>query len=194
MSADLEFSNWRTAWQAQADLATASPGEVRRDALKQQRRLRAAHVLELLTGALYLVVSAVFAWRVASVEVFLWAAVVWLTTLTVCAFSVWNWSSLWQHDLKSVAEFSQVYEKRCLAKIRAARFGKWFVIVQAMITVPWLSWDYHRGDFSTARFGGAMLFLILFSTGFWVWFSRSRGSALRELHRLRTIGNAPQVA
>jgi hypothetical protein len=191
MSADPEFSNWRTEWQAHTEIAAGRSAEVRRDALKQQRRLRASHLLELLSGVLFLVASAGFAWRVPSVEVFLWAAVVWLATLTVSAFSVWNWSSLWQHDLKSVAEFSQVYETRCLAKIRAARFGKWFVAVQAMIAVPWLTWDYHRGDFSTARLVGAMLLMILFCTGFWVWFSHSRGSASRELNRLRTIRNAP---
>ena len=191
MSADLEFSNWRAEWQAQTEVAACSSAEVRGAALKQQRRLRASHVLELLSGTLFLGASAVFAWRVRGVESFLWAAVVWLTTLIVSAFSVWNWSTLWQHDLKSVAEFSQIYEKRCLAKIRAARFGKWFVVVQAMISGPWVTWDYERGDFSTARFGVALLLMIFLSIGFWVLFSRSRRSALRELDGLRTIRNAP---
>lgn len=190
MSADLEFSNWRAEWQAQTEVATCSSDEVRRAALKQQRRLRVSHVLELLSGILFLAGSAFFAWRVRGVESLLWAAVVWLTTLIVSAFSVWNWSTLWQHDLKSIAEFSQVYEKRCLAKIGAARFGKWFVVVQVMITGPWLTWDYYRGDFSTARFGGAMLLLILLSIGFWVLFSRSHRSALRELDGLRTFRTA----
>jgi hypothetical protein len=53
---------------------------------------------------------------------------------------LWNWSTLWHEDLKSVAEFSHLYEKRCLAKIRVARFGKGFVIVQALIAAPWLTW------------------------------------------------------
>lgn len=187
MSADLEFSNWRAEWQAQTEVAAHSSAEVRRDALKQQRRLRTSHVLELLSGVLFLVASALFAWRVRGLEAFLWAAVVWLTTVAVSAFSVWNWSPLWQHDLKSTAEFSQVYEKRCLAKIRAARFGKWFVIMQVTISLPWLTWDYGRGDFSTARFGGAMVLLILLSIGFWVLFSRSRCSALHQLDKLRSI-------
>jgi hypothetical protein len=191
MSTDLEFNDWRAEWQAQVEVATHSPCDVRRDALKQQRRLRAAHVLELLTGALFLAISAAVAWRVRSVESLLWAAAVWLTTLIVSAFSVWNWYILWKHDLKSVAEFSQVYEERCLAKIRAARFGKGFVVVQALISGPWLTWDYHRGHLSTARFGGSMLLLILLSMGFWVLFSRYRRSTLRELHGLRATRNAP---
>jgi hypothetical protein len=191
MSADLEFNNWRAEWQAQTEIAAFSSAEIRRAALKQQRRLRAFLALELLSGTLFLVGSAVLAWRVRGAESFLWAAVIWLTTLAASAFSVWNWSTLWQHDVKSVAEFSQVYEKRCLAKIRAARFGKWFLVVQTMISGPWLTWDYHRGDFSTARFGGTMLLMILLSIGFWVLFSRSRRSALRELHGLQTIRNVP---
>lgn len=191
MSADFEFSDWRAEWQAQVEIAAHNPGDVRREALKQQRRLRAAHVLELLTGVLLLAISAAVAWRVHSVESLLWAAVVWLTTLLVSAFSVWNWDTLWQHDVKSVAEFSEVYEKRCLAKLRAARFGKAFVVVQALISGPWLTLDYHRGQFSTARFGVSMLLVILLSVGFWVMFSRSRRSTLRELHRLRATRNAP---
>jgi hypothetical protein len=191
MSADLEFSNWRAEWQSHTEVAAYRSADVRRDALKQQRRLRASHVLELLSGMLFLGASAVFAWRVRGVESLLWAAVVWLTTLIVSAFSVWNWSTLWQHDVKSVAEFSEVYEKRCLAKLRAARFGKWFVVVQVFITGPWLTWDYYRAQFSTTRFVGAMLLTILLSVGFWIFFSQDSRSTLRELHRLWATRNGP---
>lgn len=191
MSTDLELTEWRAEWQSQTEVATYSAADARRDALKQQFRLRAAHVLELLSGALFLAFSALFAWKVRGVEIFLWAAVVWMTTLIASAFSLWNWSSLWVHDLRSVAEFAQIYEKRCLAKLRAARFGRGFVVVQVLITGPWLSWDYHRGDFGVARFGAAMLLVFLASIGFWIFFSRSRRSALRELHGLQTIRNAP---
>jgi hypothetical protein len=52
---------------------------------------------------------------------------------------LWNRSTLWHQDLKSVAEFLHLYEKRCLAKIRVARFGKGFVMVQALIAaLDWL--------------------------------------------------------
>lgn len=190
MSADLELSNWRAQWQAHTEGVADSSAEVRRDALKQQRQLRIYHILELLAGLLFLGVSAFFACRVHSLESFLWGAVVWVTTLAVSAFSVWNWSTLWQHDLKSVAEFSQIYEKRCLAKIRTARFGKWFVVVQATISGPWQGWDYHRGAFSAARFEGAMLLLILLCIAFWVLFSQSRRSAMRRLDGLRMMRSA----
>ena len=191
MNTDHEFNDWRTAWQAQVQTATPSSGEVRRAALKQQLRLRAAHVFELLTGVLLLVLSAVVAWRVRSVEMFLWASIIWLTTVVASAFSIWNWDILWKHDLKSVAEFSVVYEKRCLAKVNAARFGKGFVVVQTLISGLWLSWDYYRSEISTARFGGAMIFLMVLSAGFWVFFSRYRRSALQELRRLEAAQDTP---
>jgi hypothetical protein len=190
MSADLEFNDWRAEWHAQGEVAAHSPADVRRVALRQQRRLRTAHILELLAGVVFLAIGAAVAWRVHSIETFLWAATVWLTTLIASAFSVWNWYTLWKHDLKSVAEFSHVYEERCLAKIRAARFGKAFVVVQALISGPWLTWDYHRGQLSAGRFGGSILLLILLSVGFWFLFSRFRRSTLRELHGLRVTRNA----
>jgi hypothetical protein len=184
MSIDHELNDWRAAWQAQEEVAPSGSAEVRRAALKQQLRLRTAHILELLTGVILLVSSAAVAWRVRSVEMFLWAAVIWLATLVASAFSIWNWDILWKHDLKSVAEFSLVYEKRCLAKVNAARFGKGLVVVQTLIPGLWLSWDYSRSEFSTVRFEVSMLFLIVFSAGFWIFFSRYRRSALQELREL----------
>lgn len=185
MNADFEFNDWRAEWQSQAEPVPPNTASVRRNALKQQWRLRAAHVLELFSGVFFLVFSAAFAWRMHNLESVLWAAIVWLTTLIASAFSVWNWSALWKHDVRSIAEFSEVYEKRCRAKIRASRFGRGFVIVQALITGPWLSWDYYRGEFSTFRFGVAMLIWALLSIGFWVGFSRYRRSTLRELQALQ---------
>ena len=193
MNRDLEFDQWRKAWQAQVEVTGSDSGEVRRAALRQQLRLRAAHILELLTGVTLLVLSAAVAWRVRSSEMFLWAAVIWVTTLVASAFSIWNWDILWKHDLKSVAEFSLVYEKRCLAKVNAARFGKGFVVIQSLFSGLWLSWDYYRSEFSTSRFGGSMLFLIVFSAGFWVFFSRYRRSALQELRRLGATRDAPDA-
>jgi len=190
MNADLELNDWRAEWHTQVEPTTPNPADIRRHALNQQQRLRVAHVLELLAGVIFLAISAAVAWSERGVESVLWAAAIWLTTLIVSAFSVWNWHVLWKHDLKSVAEFVQVYEKRCLAKVRAARFGKGFVVVQAMISVPWLTWDYHHSHLSIASFGESMLLLIVLSVGFWLLFSRYRRSALRELDRLRDSQNA----
>jgi hypothetical protein len=185
MSADLELNDWRTEWLAQDEPSRISSADVRRDAIRKQRRRRILHVLELFSGVIFVGGSAAVAWKFPSAECYLWAGIVWLTTLIVSAFSVWNWQVLWKADLRSVAEFAEEYEKRCLAEIRAARFGKGFIIVQAMISVPWFIWDYHRGEFSTARFGGALLFVLLLCVGFWVMFYRYRRAALSTLEGIR---------
>lgn len=185
MSADLELNDWRTEWLAQDETGRTSSADVRRDAIRQQRRRRILHVLELFSGVIFVAGSAAVAWKFRSAEFYVWAGVVWLTTLAVTAFSVWNWQILWKADLRSVAEFAGEYEKRCRAEIRAARFGKGFTIFQAVISIPWLTWDYHRGEFSTARFGGAMVLLVLLCVGYWVMFSRYRRAALTALEAIR---------
>ncbi len=189
MSADLELNDWRTEWLAQDVAPEVNSADVRRNALRQQRRRRILHVLELFSGVIFLAGSVAIAWRISSAEMYLWAAVVWLTTLVVSAFSVWNWQTLWRADVKSVAEFAAESERRCLAEIRAARFGKGFIIVQAMISVLWFTWDYHRSEFSTARFGMALLLVIILCIGYWVMFSRFRRKALSELEGIREAGD-----
>lgn len=189
MSVDLEFNDWRTEWLAQDEAPSIPSAEVRRKAIRQQRRRRILHALELLSGVIFLAGSAVIASKIASAEMYVWAAVVWLTTLIVSAFSVWNWQTLWRADVKSVVDFAEEYGQRCRAEIRAAQFGKGFVIVQAMISVPWLTWDYYRGEFSAARFGGAILLIILLCTGYWLMFSNFRRGALSALEGIRQAGD-----
>ncbi len=189
MSIDFELKDWRAEWQAQSEPSVANSVEIRRRAVKQQRRLRALHIAELLAALIFLAFSSAVAWKIPRVESFLWALAVWITTLAVTAFSLWNWHILWKADLKSVSEFAQEYEKRCLASLRAARFGKGFVVVQVAISVPWLTWDYLRHHLSNAAFGGSMALLIVLTVGFWVKFSRFRQVARRELHEVQEAGN-----
>jgi hypothetical protein len=185
MSNDLEFNAWQAEWKAQLGPDAMSSAEVRRSAIRQQRRLRAGHISEIAAGIGFLAFSAVVAWRAPGVESFLWAAAVWLTTLVVSAFSLWNWRILWAADIKSVSKFMDEYEKRCWAGARAAWFGKWFLIVQLMISVPWLTWDYFRHRLSNTTYGGSIVLLLGLTVGFWVFFARSRRAATEELQKVR---------
>jgi cation transport ATPase len=184
MTDDIELNDWRSEWQAQAAASEDSPADLRLAAVKQQRRLRAAHVGELLAAVIFLSFSAAVAWRNPALERWLWAGVVWMTTLAVTAFSVWNWTILWKANVKSVSEFALDYQKRCLASLRAARFGMRFLVVQNAITVPWLTWGYFRHRITDVRFAAAMALLAALSLGFFLLFTRSRGKALQELERL----------
>jgi hypothetical protein len=185
MRNDLEFNDWRAEWKAQVGSDAKSSAEVRRNAIRQQRRLRAGHIFEIAVGIVFLAFSAVVAWRAPGVESFLWAAAVWLTTLVVSAFSLWNWRILWIADIKSVSKFMDEYEKRCRAGARAASFGKWFLIVQLTISAPWLTWDYFRHRLSNTTYGGSIVLLLGLTVGFWVFFARNRRTAMEELQKVR---------
>lgn len=184
MNQDAEIESWRAQWTSQADAGDRTPGELRRKAVQQQRSLRARHLFELVMAIILLIFSAGFAARNPSVEVYLWAAVVWAGTIVAAAFSLWNWRSLWTADLKSVAEFTEHYRKRCLAGIRAVRFGKLFLVVQVAISAPWLTGDYLRHRMSGVSFGLAMLVLAALTLGFVLWFAHFQRRASLELKEL----------
>jgi len=184
MKDDMELNDWRTEWKAQTAVRETSPADLRAAAIQQQRRLRAAHVAELLAALFFLWFSAAFAWRNPGLETWLWAVIVWASTLAATAFSVWNWNILWRANVKSVAEFALDYRKRCLASLRAVRFGMRFLVVQNAIAVPWLTLGYLRHRITDVRFAAAIALVAALSLGFWLLFTRFRRTALRDLEGL----------
>jgi len=184
MNTDPELDEWRSEWMAQAVGSEKRPAGMRADAVRQQRRLRAAHVLELLAALIFLSLSAAIVWRNRDFEAWLWAGIVWATTLAATAFSVWNWHILWTANVKSVAEYTLDYRKRCLARLRAARFGQRLLVVQIAIAVPWLSWDYLGHRLPAVVFFWAVAVLACLALGFWALFTHHRRTALRELEEL----------
>ncbi len=145
------------------------------------------HIAELTMAVVFLVFSAIVVWKRPGVESYVWAAVVWAGTIVATAFSLWNWRSLWTADLKSVAEFTEHYRKRCLAGLRAVRFGRAFLVVQIAITVPWLTADYLRRQISGISFALAMLVLALFTVGFVLFFAHVQRRNSLELKELSTM-------
>ncbi len=181
---DLELNDWRTEWRAQTVSTEKTTVDLRAAAVKQQSRLRAAHVAELFAALIFLWFSAVVAWRNPALEAWLWAGILWAGTLAATAFSIWNWNILWKANVKSVTEFALDYQKRCRASLRAVRFGMRFLVVQNAITVPWFTWDYLRHRITGVRFAVAMALVAALSLGFWLFFTRFRRSALRDLEEL----------
>lgn len=180
---DAEIESWRAQWHKQG-YAPGTPGELRRKAVAQQKSLRIRHVLELFSGLVLLGFSSVFVWKNPSPETCLWAAIVWLGTLVAFAFSILNWKSLWAANLKCVSEFTEHYRQRCVAQLRAARFGLWFLAIQLAISVPWLTLDYLRKELTGRTFGTSILILALLTAGFIAFFRHMRRRALLELDRL----------
>lgn len=178
---DVEIDAWRAEWIAQSPVTQMNPADLRRKAVRQQRSLRIRQVLELLTAVVFLVFSVVVVRGTRQVEFYLWAAVVWAGTITATAFSLRTWHILWKADLKSVAEFTLEYRRRCLARLRAARFGQWFLGIQVIISSTWLSLDYFRQRMTGGKFAGSVLVLAALTAGFALWFSHQRRIAKKEL-------------
>ena len=191
MNNDSELNDWRTEWRAQPRLPEMSWADLRAKAVKQRRRLRISHIVELLVALGFLVFSAAVARRNSGLETKLWAVAVWVTTAAVTAFSLWNWNILWKANAKSVTEFAVDYEKRCLASLRAARFGLGFLVVQLAIAVPWLTWDLVHKRLAVVRFAELIAIVVCLALGFWYLFTRYRRISLQELEALRASQLCP---
>jgi hypothetical protein len=186
MKSDSELNDWRTEWMAQAAASEKSPADLRVVAVKQQRRLRTGHVVEFVTALAFLLFSAAVAWRNPALETYLWAATVWATTLVVTAFFARNWSILWRANVESVTQYALEYQKRCIAGLKAVRFGMRFLAVQNAIAVPWLASGYLRHRLTGVRFAELIAILFCLSVGFSLLFTRYRRVALLELEELGT--------
>jgi hypothetical protein len=178
-----EIEAWRIAWHVPTPAPTPA-FEFRAEHRRQQRWLRVRYVAGLLFALLLIVYAASVLRSDFRGEVLAWAVVVWVTTLGVTAFSVWNWRGLLNANGHSVQEYANSYEKRSLATLRAMRFGYWFLGLQLSITVPWLTWDFARHQLSELRYAGSMVFLALFTAVFLTLFKLSRRRALLELERV----------
>lgn len=182
---DLEMNHWRDEWLAQPSVPAKPLSEIRAAAVRQQRRLRWSQIGALLTAAVLVAFGGYIAAEDASLESWLWAGTVWVTTLAATAFSLWNWQGLWKTGVQSVADFQRDYETRCLASLRAARFGMAFLVLQTAIAFPWLTWDYLSHRLAGSRFAAATLLLACLVAGFTMYFRRYRRRAQQELNELR---------
>jgi hypothetical protein len=184
MKPDAEFEAWRNQWKSLSSVSPRSSDKLRKKAIQQQRKLRAQYLLVWPTVILLLGFSALVVHKNPTREAYLWAAVVWAATIVGTIFSLWNWHVLWDADLKSVSDFIEGYRKRCLAVLRAVRFGWWFLIIQLSISAPWLTLDYFRRSLNGWDFFLRMLALAALTTYFVFVFSRYRRNTLKELAEL----------
>jgi hypothetical protein len=183
-----ELDVWRDAWQAPREAPpVVAKYDLRRETRRQERWLRARYVFSCVF-ALGLLIFSVYAVH-RNMQGLLWAAVVWLTTFIALGFSIWNWRTLWNATSASTSEFAALYEKRCLATLRAVRFGYAFLAMQLAIVIPWLSWDFHRGgtsgNFGLVPYLRSMGLLVCLSAIFIFSFARTKRRTLMEVGRLK---------
>ena len=188
MNTNAELEVWRDAWKDPAQTAaTQQAFDLRRETHRQERYLRIRYVLAFVWAAAFLIFSVVAVRN--GLQRIPWALVVWITTFIAMGFSIWNWRTLWNATSASTSEFADLYAKRCMAKLRAVRFGYWFLAMQLAIAVPWLSWDFYRGgdngQFGIRSYVITMLVLACITAIFIFSFTRTRRATLRELEQLR---------
>jgi hypothetical protein len=186
VNTESEIKMWRAAWK-EAPTETVEAYDFHSEHNRQQRWLRVRHIFGLVFAALLIGYAAYVLHNDFRAEVLAWAVVVWITTLLVTAFSVWNWRGLWSASALSVQEYVDAYERRNLAMLRAIRFGYWFLALQLSITVPWLTIDFLRHQTSVRQYAMSMGFLCVFSAAFVAWFRHSRLKASRELKQVEVF-------
>lgn len=180
-----ELQQWRAAWNAPGQTMLTPAFDFHAEYRRQQRGLRFRYLFGIGFAVALIAYAIVVLRGDFRLEVLAWAIVVWITTVGVTAFSMWNWRGLWRASACSIREYADIYEQRSLATLRAIRFGYWFLALQLSISVPWLTWDFGRAQISSTRYGLAMGSLALLTAAFLFWFPRSRRRASLELSRVQ---------
>ena len=81
-------------------------------------------------------------------------------------------------------------ETRCIATLRAVRFGYAFLALQFAIAAPWLTWDFARRQIFAARYAFCLVLLGTLTVAFIIWFRRSRQRVLLELTQIKEFRRA----
>jgi hypothetical protein len=182
MNTDHELAAWRDEWQAEPQ--AISTATLRQIVEKESRRMLLRHAAGVLFSLALLAFSADVAYHDATTERIAWAAVVWALTFTAAGFLIWNSRRLWTPDQESSAAFIALQCERCRAALRTVRFGRWFVAIELLIAVPWLS--FGRG--SSAVTGVAIvLILSAIYLAYFAWYRRHKLKELQSLEELREL-------
>jgi hypothetical protein len=189
MNTDAELENWRELWHLPSEtLEQLDQFDVRTAVKLKVLRLKVFHTLEYAWALFLLGFSFKVAWNVNTTEMYVWAVVIWASTLGATAYSIWNWRSLWRAEQKSASEYVRTYQRHCVAGLRQVRFGYYFLAVSLAITVPWLSWKFFRSgpgkDLSLSAYLVSMGVIAGLTVAYLLWFRRSRRNRLRELEQL----------
>jgi hypothetical protein len=184
MNSESELDQWRATWIA-APLNPSRLFDPRAAANRQELLLRIRYILNLAFAACLIAFPLWILHGDSGIEALAWSAVVWLTTLGVAVFQIWNWRDLWRTSTRSVSDYAAIYQSRCLASLRAIRFGYAFLAAQVAIAAPWLTWDLFRREIPATRYAFGMGVLAALTIAFLTWFGISRRRAHRELAEVK---------
>ena len=190
MNIDAELENWREVWHRPTEITERlDKFDIRTAVKRKELRLKVLHTLAYAWALFLLGFSFKIARSVHTTEMYVWAVVIWASTLGATAYSIWNWRSLWRAEQKSASEYVRTYQRHCVAGLRQVRFGYYFLAVSLAITVPWLSWKFFRSspgkELSLCAYLVSMGVVAGLTVAYLLWFRRSRRNRLRELEQLR---------
>jgi len=186
---DQELKDWQATWQSAAETAApAPPFDIRRHAARAGRRLTVRYAAGCLWAVALLAFSTVYAMRHPTLQWLLWAVAVWIATLVAVGFMIWNGRGLWTAASQSNAAYVELSRRRCLAELRAIRFGYALLLAELIVVTPWLLWNFFSKLGSPAFELPAHLtgfaVLMALTAGYLVWFTTYRRRKLRELELL----------
>jgi hypothetical protein len=185
MSMDLELDAWRNDWLAhEAPEAEMLRPDLRRLVQRKGRRLQWSLVGQLLAGASLLAFSAWFTSARPTLEWILWAGVIWGATFIAGGFAIRNSAGQWKALQQSNAAFLDLSRRRCLAELRAVRFGRWFLAVLLAIVAPWLSLDFAMRQMPMAQYFFGIAATVAMAAIYLAWFLARERRTLHELRRL----------
>jgi hypothetical protein len=183
---DQELKDWQATWQSSAAAEWRTPSfDIRSHAARAGRRLTVRYASGCLFALVFLAVSALYAQRHPTLQWLLWAAAVWIATLVAVAFMIWNGRGLWTAADRSSAAYVELSRKRCVAELRAVRFGYALLSAELVVVIPWLLWDFFSKrslpGFDRASHLSGFAVLLALTVGYLVWFTLYRRRKLREL-------------
>jgi len=182
---DVELAAWRTDWLAPqpADAALLRV-DLRRLVQRKRRNMALALAAQLLFGIALLAFSAWFASQRPTLEWILWAAVIWMGAFCGAGFGIWNQAGTWRALSQSNAAFLELSRERSRREVRAIGWGRWFLAVQLLIVMPWLTLDFalHRLPMGNYLVGCALT--ILLAVVYLQWFTLRERRTRRDLARL----------
>lgn len=176
------LANWdalQALWREQ-EPSQASALQLRQRVARQTRLMWLAAAIE---GSLVLALVP-FTWWYAgdapSLGRIVLLASMWVINLGILAFSISNRRGSWQAESESVAACVELWSRRVRARVRAARFVRMAVLVQAAIVVL-LVWFDAGPAVSLARLRSAATLAMVIVVAYLAWAAWYERRALAEL-------------
>ncbi len=184
MNMDLELDAWREEWLRE----TAVPPDLRRKVERHSRWMRFMRLNEILITVVFGGGTVLWAVRVARADVFVFAALTWISLGMAWAFSLRNVRGLWSPAAESHAEFLQLSIRRCQAQIKSTLFASILYLFNLTFT---LTWVYRiqavppLGAFLRSWRVCVVGAVTLIFFGWLVWYRRAKQSELVRLLELQ---------